>query len=113
MPDENFSGEPRSHYLLEFKRLLKRNSTWIIPLNWTISNVNTDLNDRYVIIKGLDINNHRVDGLNVTSLQGKSLRMIIELWKYNMEDKAFVFQGFPENDNNRSAWNQIWFNLKV
>jgi hypothetical protein len=30
-----------------------------------------------------------------------------------MEDKAFVFQGFPENDNNKGAWNQIWFNLKV
>ena len=113
MPDDNDSGEPRSHYLLEFKRLLARNSSWSIPLNWTISNVSTDLNHRYVIVKGLDINNHHVDGLNVTSLQGKNLRMIIELWKYNMEDKAFVFQGFPENDNNRGAWNQIWFNLKV
>jgi hypothetical protein len=61
----------------------------------------------------LDINNHPVEGLNVTSLQGKEFRMIIELWKYDMEDKAFVFQGFPENDNNRGAWNQIWFNLKV
>ena len=113
MPDDNDSSEPRSHYLLEFKRLLARNSSWNIPLNWTISNVSTDLNHKYVIVKGLDINNHHVDGLNVTSLQGKNLRMIIELWKYNMDDKAFVFQGFPENDNNRGAWNQIWFNLKV
>jgi len=79
----------------------------------TIPNVSTELDHGYVIIKGLDINNHHVEGLNVTSLQGKDFRMIIELWKYDMEDKAFVFEGFPENDNNRGAWNQIWFNLKV
>ena len=112
-PDENYSGEARSQHLYEFRQLLARNSTWSIPLNWTISNLSTDLDHGYVMIKGLDINNHRVEGLNVTSLQGKEFRMIIELWKYDMEDKAFVFQGFPENDNNKGAWNQIWFNLKV
>ena len=113
-PDENYySGEARRQHLYEFRQLLARNSTWSIPLNWTISNVSTDLDHGYVIIKGLDINNHHIEGLNVTSLQGKDFRMIIELWKYDMEDKAFVFQGFPENDNNRGAWNQIWFNLKV
>jgi hypothetical protein len=112
-PDENYSGEARSQDLYEFRQLLARNSTWSIPLNWTISDVSTDLEHGYVMIKGLDINNHRVEGLNVTSLQGKEFRMIIELWKYDMEDKAFVFQGFPENDNNKGAWNQIWFNLKV
>jgi hypothetical protein len=113
-PDENYySPEAHSKDLYEFRRLLARNSSWIIPLNWTVSNVSTDLNHRYVIIKGLDIDNHDVDGLNVASLQGKDFRMIIELWKYDMEDRAFVFQGFPENDNNRGAWNQIWFNLKV
>ena len=112
-PDENYSGEARSQHLYEFRQLLARNSTWNIPLNWTISNVSADLDHGYVIIKGLYINNHRVEGLNVTSLQGKEFRMIIELWKYDMEDKAFVFQGFPENDNNKGAWNQIWFNLKV
>jgi hypothetical protein len=113
MPDENYSAEPRSHYLLEFRRLLARDSSWIVPLNWAISNVSIDPDHKYVIIKGLDINNHHVNGLNVTSLQGKDFKMIIELWKYNMADKAFVFQGFPENDNKKGAWNQIWFNLKV
>jgi hypothetical protein len=113
-PDENYySGEPRSQYVYEFRHLLGRNSSWNIPLNWTISNVSTDVDQRYVIINGLNINNHHIEGLNVTSLQGKDFRMIIELWKYDIEDKAFVFQGFPENDNNRGAWNQIWFNLKV
>lgn len=112
-PNENYSGESRSHYLHEFSRLLARNSSWDIPLSWTISNVSIDGNHGYVIVNGLEINNHHVDGLNVKSLQGKDLRMIIELWKYNMEDKAFVFQGFPENDNNRGSWNQIWFDLKV
>jgi len=56
---------------------------------------------------------YHVEGLNVTSLQGKDFRMVIELWKYDMEDKTFIFQGIPENDNNGGAWNQIWFNLKV
>ena len=112
-PDENYSGEARSRSLYEFRHLLARNSTWNIPLNLTIPNVSTELDHGYVIIKGLDINNHHVERLNVTSLQGKDFRMIIELWKYDMEDKAFVFEGFPENDNNRGAWNQIWFNLKV
>jgi hypothetical protein len=118
LPDENYAGEPRSQYIHEFRRLLAKNSSWNIPLNWTISNISTDPNHRYVTVKGLDINNNHVDGLNVTSLQGRGpvdmlFRMIIELWKYNTDDKAFVFQGFPENDNNRGAWNQIWFNLKV
>jgi hypothetical protein len=112
-PDESYSGGPHGQDLYEFRRLLARNSSWNIPLDWTISNVSTDLDHGYVIIEALDINNHNVGGLNVTSVQGKDFRMIIELWKYNMEDKAFVFQGFPENDNNRGAWNQIWFNLKV
>jgi hypothetical protein len=112
-PDENSSGGARGQDLYEFRRLLARNSSWTIPLDWKISNVSTDLDNRYVTIKGLDVNNHHIWGLNVTSLQGKEFRMIIELWKYDMEDKAFVFQGFPENDNNRGAWNQIWFNLKV
>ncbi|HEX2124301.1 MAG TPA: hypothetical protein VHF44_01730 [Nitrososphaeraceae archaeon] len=113
-PDENYySGNPRSQYLYEFRHLLARNSTWNIPLDWMISNVSIDPDHGHIIIGGLDINNHHVEGLNVTSLQGKDFRMIIELWKYNMEDKAFVFQGFPENDNNGGAWNQIWFSLKV
>jgi hypothetical protein len=112
-PDENYSSGALGQDLYEFRRLLARNSSWDIPLDWTISNVSTDLDHRYVIIKGLDVNNHHVAGLNVTSQQSKEFRMVIELWKYNMEDKAFVFQGFPENDNNRGAWNQIWFNLEV
>lgn len=113
-PDENHSGGAGGQDLYEFRRLLARNSSWAIPLDWTISNVSTeDLDQRYVTIKGLDINNHHVGGVNVTSLQGKDFRMIIELWRYNVEDKDFVFQGFPENDNNRGAWNQIWFNLKA
>ncbi len=111
--DGNYSGEARSQDLYEFRQLLTRNSSWNIPLNWTISNVSTDLNHRYVIIKGMDINNQHIGGLNVTSLQDKDFRIIIELWKYDMEKRSFVFQGFPENDNNRGAWNQVWFNLKV
>lgn len=114
LADKNYSGEPRGHYLHEFTRLLARNSSWNIPLSWTISNVSADQpNHRHVTVKGMDINNYHVDGLNVTSPQGKDLRMIIELWKYNMKDKAFAFQGFPENDNNKGAWNQVWFDLKV
>ncbi len=113
-PDENYySGEVRNQDLYEFRQLLARNSTWSIPLNWTISNVSTDPDHGYVTINGLGINDHHVEGLNVTSLQGKDFRMIIELWRYDMEDKAFVFEGFPENDNNGGAWNQIWFNLRV
>jgi hypothetical protein len=113
-PDENYySSEVRSQDLYEFRQLLARNSTWSIPLNWTISNVSTDPDRGYVTINGLDINDHHVEGLNVTSLQDKDFRMIIELWKYDMEDRAFVFQGFPENDNNGGAWNQIWFNIGV
>ena len=112
-PDENYPGGATRQDVYEFRRLLARNSSWDIPLDWTISNVSTDPDHRYVIIKGLEVNNHHVGGLNVTSQQGKEFRMVIELWKYNMEDKAFVFQGFPENDNDRGAWNQIWFNLKA
>jgi hypothetical protein len=113
MLDENYSGEARSQALYEFRQLLARNSSWIIPLNWTIPIGSIDSDHGYVTIKGFDINNHHIEGLNVTNLQGKDFRMIIELWKYDMEDKAFVFQGFPENDNNRGAWNQIQFNLRV
>ncbi|MDQ3868143.1 MAG: hypothetical protein M3250_01135 [Thermoproteota archaeon] len=113
-PDADNSGGASGQALYEFRRLLARNSSWTIPLDWMISNVSTeDPDQRYVTIKGLDINDYHIGGLNVTSLQGKDFRMIIELWRYDMQKKAFVFQGFPENDNNRSAWNQIWFNLKV
>ena len=112
-PDDNYSDGTGGQDLLEIRRLLARNSSWNIPLDWTISNVSTDLDHRYVVIKGLDVNNQHIGGLNITSLQDREFRMIIELWKYDMEAKAFVFQGFPENDNNRGAWNQIWFNLKV
>ncbi|MDQ3562337.1 MAG: hypothetical protein M3382_05000, partial [Thermoproteota archaeon] len=79
--------------MFEIRRLLARNSLWNIPLDWTISNVSTDLDHRYVAIKGLDVNNQHIGGLNITSLQDREFRMIIELWKYDMEAKAFVFQG--------------------
>ena len=108
-PDENSSGQE----VYEFNHLLAANASWSFPLNWKISNVSLDLDQGYVLIKGLDIDNRHVDGLNLKSQQGKEFRMILELWRYDTKSKAFVFQGFPESNNERGAWNQIWFNLKV
>jgi hypothetical protein len=112
-PNENSHGAAHNHEIYEFQHLLARNSSWSMPLNWTISNVSKDLNQGYVTIKSLDINNHHVDGLNATSLEGEDFRMVIELWRYDTKTQTFVFQGFPENDDNMGAWNQVWFSLKA
>lgn len=108
-PIENSSGQA----VYEFSHLLATNASWSFPLNWKISDVSMDLDRGYVVIKGLDIDNRHIDGLNVRTQQGKEFRMIIELWRYDTKNKAFVFQGFPDSDNERGAWNQIWFNLKI
>ncbi|MFQ5940562.1 MAG: hypothetical protein ACE5KA_02540 [Nitrososphaerales archaeon] len=111
IPDDtskNPDPDPDSN-IIEMKHMLMDNSTWVFPLSWKIKDVYKEQD--YVVIKSLSVNGIDVDGLNVKSAGSKDFRMIIELWRYDPEVKNFAFTWSSGLDE-RSAWNQIWFNVR-
>ena len=92
----------------ETKKTLTNNSTWTIPLHWTITEV--DKVQDHNVIKSLEINGVDIDDINVRDSSG-TFRMIVELWRYDTEKGTFSF-AWSSGLDNRSAWNQIWFSVK-
>jgi uncharacterized membrane protein len=109
IPDDTLNLPSPENHIIELKHVLMNNSTWVIPLKWFITE--TDREQGYVVIKGLNINGIAVDDLNVKSLDGEDFRMLIELWRYDADSDSFVF-AWTSGIDKRSAWNQIWFNTK-
>jgi hypothetical protein len=96
-------------HLIEFKHILTANSTWIAPLTWTIQKVKEQ--GDYVVIKSLEINGVNIEDLDVRSLNGNDFRIVMELWRYDTQTNSFEF-AWSSGLEERSAWNQIWFNVK-
>ena len=94
-------------HITEIEHVLMNNSTWTMPLDWTITSIDREENN--VRIRSLNANGIDVNNLNVSSSSG-SFRMVLELWRYDIESKNFVFYWSAAGDN-RSAWNHIWFNV--
>lgn len=109
LPLDNFSRStpsPVSH-IFELKRMVPNNSTWIIPINWTV----TDVDENHTTIESLNVNGNQINGLNTRSVTGKDFMIVLELWRYDTRVKDFVFI-WPSHTGPRVTWSQIWFSLK-
>ncbi len=109
MPDDSSHIPSPKSQIYEEKHVIMSNSTWTMPLNWVITEV--DKGPGYTMIKGLSINSLEIHNLDVKSVRTKNYRLALELWRYDPDSKDFVF-GWNSNAGKRSAWNQIWFNVR-
>ena len=108
-PGDTLHVPSRGDPIIELRQALMNNSTWIVPLKWSITEID-EMQD-HVVIRSLSINDKLVDDLNVRSVGGKNFRMVIELWRYDIESGDFVFT-WSSGIDKRIVWNQIWFNIK-
>ena len=107
-PESDTSYQSTEGYILELKQIVQNNSTWVVPLTWSIKDV--DKKQDHIAIKNLEINGMVVDDLNIKSTGG-DFRMIIELWRYDANTGDFAFDWDSKTDK-RNTWNQVWFNIK-
>jgi hypothetical protein len=93
----------------EIKQMIENNSTLVVPLEWSITDVGKVANN--TIIERLNINGNDIENLHLASPSGKNFRFIVELWNYDPNTNDFTYV-WSDGQNNRSVWSQIWFNLK-
>jgi hypothetical protein len=93
----------------EISQMIENNSTLVLPLQWSITDVGKVANN--TIIERLNINGNEIENLHVASPGGKNFRFIVELWKYDTNTKDFTYV-WPDGQNKRGVWSQIWFNLR-
>ena len=109
LPVDNYSRSTPSPVspIFELKRMMPNNSTWITPINWTVTTV--DVN--HTTVKSLDVNGTQINGVNTRSVTGKDFMIVIELWRYDTKVKDFIFT-WPSKTGERATWGQLWFSLK-
>jgi len=107
-PESDTLYQSPEGYIFELKQILQNNSTWAVPLTWSIKDV--DKEQDHIAIKSLEINGMVVDDLNIRSTSG-GFRMIIELWRYDANSGDFAFD-WDSNTDKRNTWNQVWFKIK-
>jgi hypothetical protein len=109
IPNDISVGPNPGSTVYEIKQMIENNSTLVVPLEWSITDVAKPGSN--TIIEGLNINDNDIENLYVASPLGKNFRFIVELWKYdpNTEDFTYVWS---DGQNKRGVWSQIWFNLK-
>ncbi len=114
IPDDNTHDPSPLQHIYEVRQVVANDSTITIPLEWSIATVARESGEdgsMYVTVKELVINGERVSA-DVKSKDGKNFRLIMELWRYNPASKVFEFSWLDRMNERRSAWNQIWFNVK-
>lgn len=109
IPDDTLQVPSSEQHIAEFKHMLMNDSTWVTPLRWSI--IDTEEHGDYNVIRSIEINGIKINNLDVRSLDGQDFRMVIELWRYDPEIGSFAF-AWNTGLEDRSAWNQIWFDLK-
>jgi hypothetical protein len=111
-PNDTLGTASPSPLIAEFDQFVANNSTWQIPFVWQISNY-TLAPDGLVNIRSISINNetYATQGpVSCPSMNACSLRMIFELWTWNVDTAAFQI-GWVVGGQRHIAWLQIWFNL--
>ena len=107
-PNDNSHVASPAPLIYEIRQALNANSTWTIPLSWTISG--TEEKDAFVGIKSVTVNGENKDNLDVAGTTDKHFRIVLEVWRYNTQHKDFEFSWLSDQQE-RSAWNQIWFQV--
>ncbi|GIU71177.1 MAG: hypothetical protein KatS3mg003_0656 [Candidatus Nitrosocaldaceae archaeon] len=108
IPDDNAHTPSPIKEVYEISHIVKNNQTLTIPLRWSIDAI--ERVDDYIVIKRMRINDQIIN-LDVRSINGDNFRFVIELWRYNPDNNNFEFS-WRSNIDTRSAWNQIWFNIR-
>lgn len=111
-PNDTTSEPSPSPQLAEFKQFIIDNGTWIMPFTWQIMNY-TIATDGQVSIHQISIANVPYilqDPPTCPGINSCSLRMIFELWTWNVDTSDFQI-GWGSGDQRRIAWLQFWFNL--
>ncbi len=97
------STDIEAPYIFEDRYLIKRNSTYTLPFKWSIKSVERDSN--YITIKNVMINDQEFS-TSIKSVKDKDLRILIELFRYNMSKDSF-----EQVKNDKEVLNQIWFRV--
>jgi len=105
-PDDNLHVPSTTVPLYEERHMVANNSTWTMPLDLAI----TGFDQASSTITSASINGKKVENLNISSNGG--IRVIVELWRYDIEFQNFVFTWPAGADKIGSAWNQIWIETK-
>lgn len=108
VPDDNTHTPSPEQSIFEITHLIANNATWTTPLTWSIVEIE-NIGD-YIIIKKMKINEEEIN-TNIKSINGDNFRIVIELWRYDPDNKSFEF-AWKSNNEYRSVWNQIWFNVR-
>jgi hypothetical protein len=105
----NATGNTPSQELpmAKFYRVVMNNETWTLPLEWSVTGESTAGGS--TTIQNMTINGAPTPPVGVSAVNGKSFRIIIELWSYDIEAQAFIFS-FEANEALESIFNQIYFN---
>jgi hypothetical protein len=109
IPDDISVSPSPGSTVYEIKQMIENNSTFVVPLKWSITDVRKVANS--TIIERLNINSNDIENLHVASPTGKNFRFIVELWRYDTNTKDFTYI-WSDGQNKRGVWSQIWFNLK-
>jgi uncharacterized membrane protein len=96
--------------ILEFARILTDNETWSIPFVWQVLNA-TQKGDNVAITR-LSMNNNTLSGELVSSVEGRNLRFVFELWFYDEATHELTFS-WVSAEGRHSAWTEIWFNATM
>lgn len=108
-PDQLNNTPSARDSFFETNRLLLTNQTWILPVSWDVLNATTTQNA--TTIHSLNFNGQVLtDNVEIEALNGYNFRVVIELWVYEDASGSFGYV-WTANGAERSAWNQIWFNM--
>ena len=108
-PDQLNNTPSARESFYETTRLLVTNETWILPVTWSILNATRPANTTAIhslLFNGQVLTDH----VEVDALYGFNYRIVIELWVYDDASGNFSF-AWTANGEERSAYNQIWFNM--
>jgi len=94
--------------LFEFSKVLSNNETWEFPFTWSIKEIQV-VGDM-IYVTHLTINNETITVSDIGAEHGHNLRLIFELWSYNIDEDRFIFSWYATQER-RCAWLQLWFNV--
>jgi uncharacterized membrane protein len=107
-PDETQVKPAPIPALFEFRKVLSNNETWEFPFTWSIKEIQEV--GHMIYITRLTINNEVVTVPTIGAKHGYNLRLIFELWSFDIDEDGFIF-GWYASQERRCAWLQIWFNV--
>jgi hypothetical protein len=105
-PDAARNIPTQGSLLMQSFRVVLNNETWSLPLQWSITG-ETNAGGS-TTIQTMMVNNNPVNG-GISAVNGKSFRIVLELWSYDTQEHNVIFS-FEVSGVLNSIFNQVWFN---